>query len=277
MPFIQPYPHNNYDLYNKFKQDMPLRRNGNIDAVGQRLVGGQQQFGQQQPVANVNTSGNAQLRPGYTPPDMNVVYKPPMSDQIGARILGIGPGAITPLDEKELTLKGEAIDATRDKNIAANQLGNDKLAVAKDRADVYRFKAENPGLKFQTNKLSGELEAIDPITGEVTGLGKHQLGEKELLDLNQNNKAALIDRNIKGRESLADLQARHAKELQDARLAQAAAGTTTTTSVTDAAGKPAGTRTTSTKSNVAPKKDDIKTFPNGKKGKWDGNGWVAVP
>lgn len=264
---------NDYSLLDKFRREILPLNQGRVADVGTRLAQPMQHQEMQQTRADFHD--NAPLRPGYTPPDMNVVYKPPMSDQIATRMLGIGNGAVTPLDERELALKGQAIDATVAKNDAADKLGQAKLGVSQDRADVYRFKAENPGLMIVAPK-GGNIKAINRATGQtVRDFGPAgTLADADRIALEQDNSIAKIAAQGKNNESLADVQARHAIELANAKKALDT-GNTTNTSVTDANGKVVGTRTATTKPNApAPKKGDKKTFPNGVKAVFDGTGWL---
>lgn len=267
-----------YSLFNKFKQNvLPLRRAGAINDVGTRLQ--QPVMHQEMQQTRADFGDNSPLRPGYTPPNLGVVYKPPMTDQIGAQMLGIGPGAVTPLDERELALKGKAIESTAADKDIKNNIAQQKVDISSDRADVYKFKAENPGVKIVAPK-GGNIIAINSATGQtVKDFGPAgTLSDDERIKLEQTGRMDLADKNNTARESLAELSARHAKERQDAELANKNAGSTTTTSVTDAAGKNLGTRTSSTKANAAPpKKGDKKTFPNGVEGIFDGIGWKPVP
>lgn len=239
-----------YSLFNKFRR----MQSGGSANVAQRMAAPapqQQPMTRPMPVQQpLNTAGP--LRPGYTPPGLDVVYKPPMSDQIAGRMLGIGPGAITPELEANNALKSKAIESTAADKDVKNNIAAGKLGVSQDRADVYRFKAENPGVKIIAPK-GGNIQAINSATGEVVqDFGSSgTLSDSARIALEQTNDLSKIAATGKERESLAEVQARHAKELQDARLAAGAAEKTTTTSVKDASGNSMGTRTSTTKTATA--------------------------
>lgn len=263
-----PYPSNRYDLYDKFRQEMPIRQ------IGQQIINTPPEARQQ---TRADFQDNAPPRPGYIPPGMNVQYKAPVSDQIATQMLGAGPGGISPADEANNALKGRAIDATIDKNASADAIARAKVGISQQRADVYAFKANNPGIKIIAPK-GGDVMAINSATGEVVkNFGSSgTLSDADRIDLEQSGRMEIVNTQQKGKETLAEITARHAKELADAKAA-ANTGTTRTETVTDATGNKVGTRTTTTRPNAAaPKKGDKKTFPNGVQAEFDGTGWLPV-
>lgn len=211
---------------------------------------------------------------------MDVVYKPPASDQIADNILGVGPGQLTDKDKAALGLKSRALDQADTKISNTDNINQQKLGISQQRADVYEFKAKNPGIKIVAPK-GGSIQAINSATGElIKDFGPSgTLSDEDRINLEQTGKETLADRNNTARETLSEINARHAQELSDHK-ASLNTGTTKTETVTDATGNKVGTRTTSSRPNSAtavPKVGDIKTFPNGKKAKFDGKGWAEIP
>lgn len=251
-----------YSLFNKFKSDvLPMMRQSGVSRIGESVARAPQQYAppiQHQPMMPQPNTGGP-LRPGYTPPGMDVVYKAPQSDQIATRMLGIGNGAVTPLDERELALKSDAIKATAADKDIKNNIAQQKVDISSDRAEVYRYKAENPGIKIIAPK-GGHIQAVNSSTGQVvkdfgpTGT----MSESDRLDVEKSNdltkiaaqgtQTRLNQADSSGqRESLAEIQARHALELAKVKNEQNTG--TTSTSVVSPDGL---TRTTKTSPN-APK------------------------
>lgn len=181
---------------------------------------------------------NPRVQQIQTPPDsmkpMDVIYNPSISNQLG-QIANVrrayGDEATTlpgseyqrgtlALREKELAQKGV-------KQESDIELGKQKVDISKQRADTYQFKANNPNAKYIINKVTGTMQAVDPISQKVLqDFGKTQLGEEELINLNQEKKLEQIGATgaesrategvrQTGRESLEDIKSRHAKELQE--------------------------------------------------------------
>lgn len=77
---------------------------------------------------------------------------------------------ITPYQRESLDIEKERLKQTGklgEERLETTKRGQD---ISKQRADVYKFKAENPNMRIITPK-GGNVMAIDPITGEVTDLG----------------------------------------------------------------------------------------------------------
>jgi len=89
-------------------------------------------------------------------------------------------------NQKTADLKQQQIDE-KAKNDEAN------AKIRQQRADVYEFKAKNPGLKLVMTK-GGNVQAMDPITGELhdTGVPTGSLTDADRLALTQENKIEQI-------------------------------------------------------------------------------------
>lgn len=104
----------------------------------------------------------------------NVVYKPDPNSAIDAQVREM----LTPsIKSKELEFKQQQLQQK-------GELEGRKTDIAQQRADVYRFKAMNPGMKIITPK-GGNVAAVNPITGETIDLGidSGTLTEQEKIDL----------------------------------------------------------------------------------------------
>lgn len=202
-------------------------------------------------------------RPGNVSPNV-VLGNQGAAPDIARRILGAENNPATEYQKGQLDLKTRQLQETASKNDATSELNKQKLAVSQQRANVYDFKSKNPGVKFQVNKASGNLEALDPISGKIVNvLGQFQMPEDELIALNQDNKIGLqnnqgnINSNLEGqrqtgRETLEEVKARHARELADAQAANKPTGSERTVELTrDKDGNVIGAKTT-TKNTMAP-------------------------
>jgi len=95
------------------------------------------------------------------------------------------------------------------------------LDIQQQRADAYKFRSENPNVKFVIDKVSGNMTAINSATGApVRDFGKTQLGQEELINLNAEKAEKLEDKRQEGRETLADVNARHRRELEEFKAQQ---------------------------------------------------------
>lgn len=95
------------------------------------------------------------------------------------------------------------------------------LDIKQQRADAYDFKARNPNSKFIIDRVSGNMTAVNPITGApVRDFGKTQLGQEELINLNAQKATELETHKQTGRETIADINARHRRELEEFKASQ---------------------------------------------------------
>lgn len=79
-----------------------------------------------------------------------------------------------------------SVDLREKAQIAKEQNDEAKLKVLQNRADVYRFKAENPNYKFILPK-GGNVQAFNPLTGQSrdTGIPTGSLSELDKINLGQ--------------------------------------------------------------------------------------------
>lgn len=102
------------------------------------------------------------------------------------------PSEISPLDKAKLMQGQEKINSTSDKNKNDLQFKEDKQnqdnLVRTNRAAVYKFKAENPGMKFD---YSGpNIIVSDPISGKShdTGIPTGHLSDADKINLNSTDR-----------------------------------------------------------------------------------------
>jgi hypothetical protein len=173
------------------------------------------------------------------------------------------------------------IDETIRKDKATEDINKEKLAVTKDRAAVYRYKAEHPDHKFQEDE-NGDLMALDPSSGTMHYvLNDDGVPVKSLKNLDQAEKTKLqiqgaIDaaraRGIEERKTETTRQAGRIdleKQKQQGRIEikdnKDASGkiVSRTTTAYDADGNVTGSRTDSTTTTpVKPKKDGKVEIPS---------------
>lgn len=137
-------------------------------------------------VAPMNAS-NMYQAPYTTNPNISYGLTPP-NQEIATRSVD----SIRPLDLAKLRQGEEKLDITRNKN--ENDLSfkskkqEEDNAIRANRAAVYKFKAENPGMKFD---FSGPTVKIaDPIKGTVhdTGVPTGHLSDEDKINLNSANR-----------------------------------------------------------------------------------------
>lgn len=293
------YPANKYDLYNKYRQDLPGMRemNSPVRQIANSMVGdgGNNRQQQEQQIGLPSTDPNPALRPGYTPPGVNVQYKAPVSDQIAQNMLDVGPGQLTDQQKATNQFKDRALNQADTKIANANTINEGKLANSDARTKIYDFKSQNPGMKPIFVK-GGTVHLYNPITGETkdSGVDTGTLSDQDKIDLEQTGKETLAGVNNTARAdlagvnndakmSLSDLAAKHAKELEDFKSGLNT-GTTSTQTFKDSTGASA-TKTTTTKPNSAastmpPVSQRVVgktkyTFPDGRNAIWSDKGWAV--
>lgn len=179
---------------------IPPMTRGNIGRIGQMMQPQQPQHSTGIPLDAASEG-------------MNVVYQPSISEKIGQeRIADI----VHPDPERKMR-----------QMLLESNLGMKKaeLGVKQQRANVYQFKAENPGAKYIQGK-DGVLRAFDPVSHELLSSWDTGMSDEEVINLNQKGRMELEGKKgeeartteetrQKGRESIEDIKARHAKELAE--------------------------------------------------------------
>jgi hypothetical protein len=172
--------------------------------------------------------GNVQPRQIQQPPITGAPQNVVLGDQgagpeIAKRMLGVGE-SITPYQKGQLALGKEELEFNKKKTEQTNELNQQKLADTQRKTDIADFKAKNPGVKILAPK-GGRIQAINSATGQVirdfgdTGT----LSDEDRINLEQSgaiaqigargaNEQALETTRQKGRESLEEMNARHAME-----------------------------------------------------------------
>lgn len=240
------------DLFNRFlAMQQPMINQNRLQQIGQQAL-------VQTPLltSQLPTDG----RPGNASP--NVIYRPPVTDQIGANILGVEADPASVYQKGQLALRQKELERKAAEDAASNDLNKKKVDISQQRANVYKFKAENPGYEYKMNKATGHLEAINPINNSVQDLGQYQMNESDLAELNQKNALGKIastgeearkteETRQKGRETLAEMAARHKEEQAALEAKLKGSGTIRTeTLIKDAEGTTTG-KTTTTKPNAS--------------------------
>lgn len=157
------------------------------------------------------------------------IAQPELEPQSNVRVLGHG---INPFQEAQLALKQRELESREKLAGESQNIRKGELDIKQQRTDVYKFKSENPAAKFIVNKSTGTMQAVNPTTGEtVRDFGVTQLGEEDLINLNQKKALERIEAGgeqaretekvrQEGRETLADINARHKKELEEFKTGQ---------------------------------------------------------
>lgn len=200
-----------YPLYNRFMQEMnsPNVLNEDRGFINQ-MTPQLQQTG---------------LMNNTTPP-MDVVFNDNNISETArgmnaARVIhdvNLNKNALTPYQSGQLSLRDREIQQR-------GALAQGKLGIDSKKAEIADYKARNPGHRLTQGK-DGILRSFNPLTNQVTVLGETGMSEEEIAALDQTNDLIKIgaggaqDRltegvRQKGRETLADMTARHAREKQD--------------------------------------------------------------
>lgn len=248
------------NTYERFRNEIaPMYDRNRVGQIGQQAMQPQPQMGGWNGTGANPMMGDG--RPGNLT-RMDTVYNPGITDAHPAEMLGMSRDPASDYQKGQLDIKNRQLQETINKNDDTNKLNQQRIGVSQQRADVYRFKASNPGLKFQIRKDTGNLESLDPISGKVTDLGPSQMGESDLIQLNQDNKIGLQnnqgsinsdleDKRQGGRETLADMKARHDAELASLGASLKPTGTTRNVELTrDATGNVTGAKTTTQNDNT---------------------------
>jgi hypothetical protein len=138
--------------------------------------------------------------------------------------------AISPYQQALLDIRGKELESRERVAGEREETRRGQLDINRQRADIADWKAKNPGSKLSLGK-DGVLRAFNPVTNEITELGKTGLSQTEIADLNQEKALERIsatgEKEIatererqKGRETLADINARHRKELEEFKSGQ---------------------------------------------------------
>lgn len=196
-----------YPLFDKFKQEiLPLLAMGQMEQTFAPYT-------------------NPPVEP--TKP-MDVIFQPNIGEQAREMAvardvhgMNLNKNALTPYQAGQLALQDRKLDQSE--VIAQSKAGLDAKKIA-----IAEFKAKNRDHQFIQGK-DGRLRAVNPLTKEVTDLGETGMSESEIAALNQTNDLAKIDATgkqavalegtrQKGRESMEEVQARHAKELAQLKI-----------------------------------------------------------
>ncbi len=206
---------------------------------------------------------------------------------------------------REIQNKREDTNAARQR--ATERQTDEKIKIQQQRADVYRFKAEHPTWKLVTEK-GGNVYAINPQfptmkidtgidSGTLSDLDKINLGldarleaigaqgnetrkTENVREVNREKNIDLKDTKEKENIRIRGEESRKLKQTPSPNVSQPNNnGKKTVTVVKDKDGKVVSTREVTTEPTAReknPQVGDVKTFPNGKKGKFDGKGWVLI-
>ena len=144
------------------------------------------------------------------PPQFIPSTTTPANDMLSRRLTGLDQdlyGQKDRLERDKLAQKNqieqEKLNFNREKLAGTQDLGNRRADISQQRADIYKFKTENPDLQFKISQ-GGNFIAFNPVTGENfdTGVSSGTMSEEDkikLLGTNQMN--AITARNI-GQEYL---------------------------------------------------------------------------
>jgi hypothetical protein len=248
---------------------MPIGSGGEPDLYNQFMGSGapQAMFNERNRLSQI---GQQAMQPQSQQPrdfqrnPMNVVYNPPPSDSIAGRILGVEAQPTTEYQKGELANRQADLALKKQQLGATQDINQQKVDISKGRADVYDFKAKNPGLKIVAQQ-GGHIRALNPLTGAVVAdlgpTGNMAEADRLALEQDQNlarigeqgNQARLTEGTRQaGAETLEDMKARHATELATLNNSQKPIGTNRIETVKDAQGNIIGARTVKT-DNVLPK------------------------
>jgi hypothetical protein len=105
--------------------------------------------------------------PGIVQPGLNYQVAP--SAASNANPIDVFRG-YTPMDEAKMELQKQALMQKGDIAENKNAIDQAKVGISQQRANIYDFKAKNPGMKIVAPK-GGNFQAIDPITGKTVDTG----------------------------------------------------------------------------------------------------------
>jgi len=111
----------------------------------------------------------------------NTVYNPSVSEQIGQKRVADIVHA-----DPEIAMQRDLLKERQGMAMMGMEQKQQDIDIRKQRADVYKFRAEHPGAKFERGD-DGILRAMDPITQQVTELGRTGMSDEEVINLNQEN------------------------------------------------------------------------------------------
>lgn len=127
------------------------------------------------------------------------------------------------VNNRTLAYNQANLDLNERKRVDKEKYDDSRIKVSQDRAEIYRFKAENPNFKFVMPK-GGNVMAMDPATGQShdTGIPTGSLSDLDRLNLTQENTLNAIgarDQNAQdlegirqeGRETLAGIRGNEAR------------------------------------------------------------------
>lgn len=105
---------------------------------------------------------------------------------------------MSPYERETINFKRDELRSKE--RMAGRKLGvtdentDQKTAIAAQRANIYDFKAKNPGMKFMISK-GGNIVAMDPITGQPhdTGVSSGTLSEREKVEIQNTGDLAEIE------------------------------------------------------------------------------------
>lgn len=155
-----------------------------------------------------------------TPLQMIQQNAEPERQQVFAQAISPYQQALIEQRQKELGVKeklaGETLESREKIAGEREETRRSDLDIKQQRADIYKFKSENPNVSFVIDKITGNRIAINPATGAtVRDFGKNQLGQEEEIELNAKKAIELEGKKQEGRETLADINARHRRELEE--------------------------------------------------------------
>ncbi len=286
---------------NNLYPTMPLNTGREIDPFEQFMTTAAQPLFNERSrlsgIANMAASPQTQQVPSYQPRDftrqpMDVVYKPPASDQIAERILGVQREPVSEYQQEQLKNQRAEIGLRNKQLEATTGINQQKVDISRNRADVYKFKAENPNVKIVAQR-GGSILAINPMDGSViANLGPTgNMDEADRLALEQDQALARIgetgnqarlteDTRQAGRESLAATQGQTSRDVAEINAGSRPTGNTRIETVKDASGKIIGARTVKTENEYQPTSGRPSSLAVGTRGTingvpaiWDGKGW----
>jgi hypothetical protein len=124
--------------------------------------------------------------------------------------------------ESNDSFKHDSLDANmgfkRDELAQKGQLGEESNAIRANRADVYRYKAMNPGMVFKIAK-GGNIWGFNPVTGESHDTGVDSgtlsdddrlaiLGSQHINEIDERGSNAMDLQGMRGTQALAQIAAR---------------------------------------------------------------------
>ena len=157
---------------------------------------------------------------------------PPMIQQIGQSMMEPQQPMntrfmeqIDPYKQAQLDLASRKLESA-ERIAGGNQdIKKSQLGISEQRNKIAEFKAQNPSMKLLTPG-DGHVYAVHPVTGAKIDMGIDTLSDQDKLEFQRNTGLENIaargyqDRTTEGvrqqgRETLADMKARHTKELKE--------------------------------------------------------------